>query len=186
MDDGKIIELYFARAESAVAETDARYGAWCRAVARGILGNDQDAEECVNDAYLRVWNAVPPERPTRFRAYLGKIVRILALNRQSALIARKRGGGEATLALEELSECLPAGASPEKITEDRELVAAIDRFLAGLPAKARMIFVRRYWYMSPVRDIARDLGLKEGSVTATLCRTREKLRAFLEKEGLEL
>lgn len=186
MDDGRIIELFFARSESAIAETQARYGKYCLTVARRILQSDPEAEECVNDAMLRIWNAVPPAKPENFRAYLRKVTRNLAVSRLEKLSAQRRGGGEAQLALEELTECVPSGEDPQRAAEDMAVRDALNTFLEGLPALTRRMFVLRYWYVMPVREIAQKLGVKESRVTVTLMRTREKLRDFLKKEGIDL
>ena len=184
MDDDAILGLYLARSEEAIAETAGKYGSYCQAVARRILAQPQDCEECVNDAYHRVWNAIPPQKPQHLRAFLARIVRNLALDRIRHDGAQKRGSLQVPLVLEELEACVPAAASAEEAAEGRLLAERLDRFLGTLPREARIVFLRRYWYFCPVAEIARDLGLSESKVKMLLLRTREKLRHDLEKEGL--
>lgn len=185
MDDARIIDLYFARSEQAIAETDARHGPYCRAIALRILRSPEDSEECVSDTWLQAWNAIPPQRPARLAVFLGKITRNLALNRREAAHAQKRGGGQVAAALEELHDCLPApgGGDP---AEALALTQALDRFLAGLPRQARVIFLRRYWYLDSTCEVARRLGMSEAAVKMSLSRSRKKLKAVLEKEGIDL
>lgn len=184
MDDSAIVALYWERSDRAVAETDEKYGAYCRFIANAILQNPEDAEECVNDAYLRLWNAIPPQRPERLQAFLGKITRNLALNRWERNRTQKRGTGQTPLALDELAECIPAGRGEDRMADDLLIRDTLNRFLEGLPVQTRRIFVRRYWYMSPVKEIASEYGLSESAVAVTLFRTRAKLKAVLEKEGI--
>ena len=185
MDESYIVGLFFARDEAALAECRRRYGAYCRAIARNILGREADAEECENDVYLAAWNAIPPAQPRSLRAFLGKIARNLALGRYERESAQKRGGGEVTLALEELQECA-GGESAEQTLETAELGRSIDRFLRTLPETECSLFLRRYWYLDSMETIARRFGLREGAVKTRLHRTREKLRVFLRKEGYAL
>ena len=183
MEDKEIIELFFRREEAALRETDARHGIPCRSMAEHMLGSHADAEECWNDALLRAWNAIPPERPLHFRAWLLKLTRRLAIDRIRATAAEKRGGGELPLVLEELSECLPGDPGAEDAAMTKALGEAVNRFLRTLNARERTIFVRRCFRVEAQRDIARTLGLRENTVAATLRRTRQKLRVYLEKEG---
>lgn len=186
MNDSEIIELYFARDESAVAQTDLKYGKYCRYIAFNILHNDEDSEECVNDAYLRAWNSIPPKKPENIKTYIGKITRNLSLNKFGKLSSQKRGSGQVPMILDELSECIPGNESTENAVESTVITEIINRFLDGLPTETRKIFVRRYWYMSSVKEIANDYGFTQGKVTVTLFRTREKLKKALEKEGISL
>ncbi|MGM9520901.1 MAG: RNA polymerase sigma factor [Oscillospiraceae bacterium] len=185
MDDQKIVALYWARSEEAVAETAKKYSGYCRSIAYNILQNREDAEECVNDAYIRAWGAIPPHRPERLSAFLGKITRNLALQRYLKNSARKRGGGEAALSLAELEECLPA-AGGDGISDDIALREALERFLRAQPKEARVLFTLRYFYMYPISQIAAKLGMSESRVKSALFRLRKKLRAHLEKEGIML
>ena len=183
MEDREILALLERREEDALRETDARFGGACRATARNILGSEPDAEECWNDALLRAWYAIPPERPKHFRAYLLKLTRRLAIDRARARAAEKRGGGELPLVLDELSECVPGGAGTEDAAMAKAVGEAVSRFLLTLPERERTIFVRRCFHVAPNCGIARALGMRENAVAASLLRTRRKLRAYLEKEG---
>ncbi len=185
MDDKQIIALYWDRSENAISETTKKYGRYCRFIAQNILQNEEDAAECVNDAWLRAWNAIPPQRPNNLRTFLGKITRNLALNRWEQQNAEKRGGGVITQALEELHACLPSGDSTEQIIDKIVLRNLLNGFLATLKPDARKIFVRRYWYFSSVKEIAAEYGMTESKVTVTLCRTRQKLAKLLQKEGIQ-
>lgn len=182
MEDQAIIELYWARDEQAIRETEQKYGAYCRSIAHGILRSRQDAEECVNDTWLRAWNAIPPQRPFVLRAFLGKITRNLSLQVWERTRAQKRGGGQLPLVLEELEDCFSDG--PELLLEAAELSRLLDRFVHTLPEKDRCVFVRRYWYFDPVEEIARRYRMASGSVKSSLHRSRNKLKACLEKEGM--
>lgn len=186
MEDTAIIELYWARSESAVAETASKYGGFLWTIAWNILRSHGDAEECVNDTYLRTWNAIPPERPTAFRAWLGRIARNLSLDRWKQGRAQKRGGSETELLLGELDACLPALHGTEKALEDRETGALISAFLRNLPQESRVIFLRRYWYGQDIAAIAAGLGCGQGKVKSSLFRTRGKLREYLENEGVTI
>ena len=182
--DGQIVELYWARDERALAETEAKYGGYCLAIARNILSDGADAEECVNDTWLGAWNAMPDARPSALSAFLGKITRRLALDRWRAKYAAKRGGGETPLVLDELAECAPAGEGPEEALAARELAEAVNAFLRSLPPVEMGVFLRRYWYLESVKDTAARLGFSQSKVKSMLARTRKKLRTYLEKEGL--
>lgn len=186
MDDKQIVDLYWERSEAAISETDKKYGSYFRYIADNILHNHEDAEECVNDTYLRAWNTMPPKRPNRLATFLGKITRNLSLNKYETRNAEKRGGGQIPCILEELQTCIPSGEDVAQIAEDRAVVEAINIFLATLSAESRKIFVRRYWYMSSVRDIATEYGISESKVKVTLFRTRNALKTHLEKEGIML
>ena len=186
MDDRKIVQLYMDRSDQAISETSKKYGRYCHYIANNILHNEEDAEECVNDTYLRTWNSIPPKQPKLLRTFLGKITRNLSLNRWEKLSAEKRGGGQVSLALEELSECIPSNENTDSIVDNMVLKTALDHFLDELPAQTRIMFVRRYWYMSSVKEIADEYGFSESKVTVTLFRTREKLKTVLEKEGIVL
>ena len=184
MEDREIVDLYWKRSDLAISETDQKYGRYCRTIAYNICGTNEDAEECVNDTWFRAWNRMPSERPTILSAFLGCITRNLAINTIKAKNRIKRGGGEASLALEELSKCISDGRSPEKALEEKELEKLIGRFTAALKETDRMIFVLRYWYLAPVADIAKKLQCSQGKVKSSLFRTRKKLREALQEEGL--
>lgn len=184
MEDTELIALFFARDERAVKETEAKYGALCRSTARNILGNAQDAEECVNDALLKVWNAIPPANPEHFAAYLLTAVRRIALDRYEHSRAEKRGGSVIPAALDELADCLPSRDDVAAQCESRVLGAAVSRFLSGLPARQRNIFIARYFSLHTVREIAAEYGISVSNVKITLMRTRNALKAQLRKEEL--
>ena len=184
LEDSKIIDLYWARKEQALAETDAKYGSYCRAIARNILRNFEDTEECVSDTWLHAWNSMPPQRPGILSAFLGRITRNLSFDRCKYQQAAKRGGGTLPLALDELGECIPASGRVEHALEQKELAAAIDRFLRTLPEKDCNLCLRRYGYVDSISVIADRYGMKENTVKSILFRTREKLRKLLGEEGI--
>ena len=183
MEDKVIVEALWAREEAGLRAAGEKYGALCLALARRLLGNAEDGEECWSDALLRLWNAVPPERPLHLRAYLLKLTRGVAIDRLRARTAEKRGGGELPMLLEELGDCVPGGPGAEDELLGRELGAAVSRFLETLPKRDRALFLRRYFHGEAVGDLARAYGMKENGVSVCLRRARLKLRAYLEKEG---
>ena len=183
MDDEKIVQLYFDRNEKASEETANKYGRYCTSIATNILGNLQDAEECVNDTYVKAWESMPPHRPERLSTLLGKLTRGIAINRYIHNHAQKRSKGT-ELILEEVAELIPDPDSERPMSDELALRQAINGFMATLPESTRILFVRRYWYMSAVRDIARDMGMTQSNVKVTLMRTRSKFKAYLEKEGI--
>ena len=185
MEDTKIIDLYFARNETAITETDQKYGAYCRSIAWNILKNHEDSEECVSDTWLRAWNAMPPQRPRVLRQFLAKITRNLSLDRFQAGHAQKRGSGEVPLALEELKECVGSG-DPATDAERKLLEELIGQFLQQLSQRDRGVFLRRYFYMESHKDIAARYGMKETNVRLCLSRTRQRLREYLRKEDFPL
>lgn len=185
MDDKQIVDLYWARSETAIAETEKKYGRYCHYIAYQILYNDEDAKEVVNDTYLKTWNTVPPQRPDPLKPYVGMISRQLAIDAYEAQHTQKRGG-QVTLVLDELSECIPNNDNGADIGESVALSDALTRFIWALPQRTRNIFVRRYFYMSSVAEIAKDFSMKESNVTMHLFRTRKKLEHFLKKEGFAL
>lgn len=184
MEDSEIIALYHARSESAIAKTAEKYGRYCHAIAFRILQNDEDAEECVNDTYLRAWNTIPSKSPRHLKTFLGKITRNLSLNTYEKRTADKRGGDQIPVALDELAECLPADTRDNDPTDDLLIKEVLDRFVRGLSPTARQIFVRRYWHFESVAEIAAILGMSENYVSVTLMRTRKKLKTVLQKEGI--
>ena len=177
MEDGNILDLLWKRSEAAIGELARRFGYRIYAMAKNLLSDPQDAEECVNDTYLAVWDAIPPRRPQPLAPFVYRVGRNIALNRLRSNTTQKRGGYQ--LSLEELSDFLP---SPDR-TDSRELGIAMDAFLDTISPKDRAIFLRRYWFGDPVKSIAADLGLTENAVSLRLHRTRERLRAYLIKEG---
>lgn len=182
MPDDRIVALYWARSESAITETAAKYGGYCRSIAYNILFDAQDAEESVNDTYLDAWDSMPPHKPDILSTFLGKITRRISIDRWRYLHAEKRGGGQMPAVLEELSDC----ASPDDVEsaiEESEMARLIRVFLDALPLPERRVFLCRYWYMEPVADIARAHGFSVSKTASMLHRTRGKLRELLESEG---
>ncbi|MBS6396114.1 MAG: RNA polymerase sigma factor [Clostridiales bacterium] len=186
MEDTRIIDLYWQRSENAIAETALKYGGYCRTISYNILHNDEDSEECVNDTYLKVWSLLPPRRPKFLSAFIGKITRNLALDRWRYYTAEKRGGGQVTLVLDELAACIADLDTVETAVEKKELVRVLNQFLDGLKPEHRKVFMRRYWYVSTVQEIASDYGWSESKVKMMLMRTRNDLRKKLEQEGIML
>ncbi len=185
MEDIQIIDLYWARDEGAIRETDSKYGGFCHRLAMNILHSFQDSEECVSDTYGRCWDTMPPQRPGSLRAYLGTIVRNLSISRYRAFHAQKRFGGAEVL-LSELQDCVPAPESVQRTVEAGELSGLISAWLEGLGAEDRALFIRRYWNGDPVKDLAGELGQRPNAVTKRLLRLRESLRRDLEKEGISV
>lgn len=183
MDDQKIVDLYWQRSEKAIEETDSKYGGYCFSIAYNVLANKEDAEESVSDTYMAAWNELPPHRPSILAAFLGKITRNISISRWRSRSAYKRGGGEIVLALEELEECVADSQNVEENYIRKEAAAVFNRFLDALPDTERKIFLRRYWCLDPIADIAANFGFSQSKVTSILYRTRAKLRVKLEKEG---
>jgi len=183
MEDIKILELFHLRNERALAETDVKYGRRCRSIAFDILHNREDTEECVDDTYLALWNNIPPDCPNNFSAYIYRILRNLSLNKLQQRRAKKRGGGELELAIDELSQLIPASGTPQQTLEARELARAIDRFLATLSRDDRLIFLARYWLILSTETAARRLGFSGSKVRTSLHRSRKKLHKYLSEEG---
>lgn len=184
MDDNKIIDLYWTRSQQAIAESEAKYGAYCRAVARNILDRNEDAEECVNDTWLRAWNVMPPQRPTFLQAFFGKLTRNLSLDRWRRDRAQKRGGSQVELALEELEDCLAARDRVDEHLDAQQTAGLISDFVRALPRQDRVLFVRRYWYLDDIHTLAKSMGMGQSQVKSRLHRIRQRLKAQLEKEGV--
>lgn len=185
MDDKQIVELYWQRNESAIDETASKYGPYCHSIAYNILDNDADAEESVNDTYLDAWNSMPPHRPSILATFLGKITRRISIDRWRKRSAEKRGGGQITVVLDELEECLTDGKSVEQEVEAKILSEVINSFVKSLPDTEQRVFLCRYWYMDSIETISNEFGFSQSKVKSMLYRTREKLRARLIKEGLQ-
>ena len=184
MDDSRIIELYFARDEQAISETKNKYGKYCLKIAFNVLGNHEDAEECENDTYLGVWNAIPPTKPQVFSAFVGRITRNISLKKLRARTADKRQSSESVISLDELGECIPDGQDFADSLEERELAEIINSFLTSLNATERRVFVCRYWYCDSIADICNQFGFGHSKVKMMLKRTRDKLAKYLEKENV--
>lgn len=186
MEDQQIVELFWRRDEKAIAETAKKYGSYCFSIAVRILHNAEDAEESVNDTYNGAWNTMPPHRPAILSTFLGKIARRTALKHYRQNNTEKRGGGELTITLEELGECISSGRQLDEELEVKELAAVIDRFLSKLPITERRVFLRRYWYLDSVTEIATRFGFSQSKVKMILKRTRDKLMQQLKKEDVWL
>lgn len=183
MDDNGIVELYWARSEEAIPSTAAKYGRYLGGVSYNILRVYEDAEECVNDTYLKAWNAMPPHRPSILSAFLARITRRLSIDRWRKGNAQMRGGGEVTLALDELGDCVSGRDSIEGELMQQELIDCLNCFLDMLPDTERWVFICRYWYMDSIKEICLQFGFSESKVKSMLHRTRQKLRLKLEQEG---
>ena len=184
MEDRRIVDLYWQRDETAIAETENKYGRFCFSIANNILRNREDAKECVNDTWLGAWYAMPPHRPEILSTFLGKITRRLSLRKWRARTAEKRGGGSMELSIEELEECIPSRQRIDEGLETAELAEIISTFLEALPPEERRVFMRRYWYFDSIRDISRRFGFGESKVKMMLKRTRDKLLICLQKEEI--
>ena len=184
MDDSSIVLLLWNRSETALKELAAKYGRFCHKIALNILGVPEDAEECVNDTYLSVWNSIPPHRPSVLPPYIGRIAKNHALNLYNKKHAEKRGGSNLPLVFEELDEVIAGYESADSALYRQELLSVINEFLGTLPSDKRKIFVRRYWYADSVKDIAARMHMTENNVSVSLNRMRSRLREILQEGGL--
>ncbi len=183
MDDIKIIELLFARSQQAITELDAKYGRLCKKLCHNILNDLSDAEECVNEAYLGVWNTVPPEKPNPLQAYICKIARNLALKRHYYKSAEKRSS-KYQVAMAELEDYLPSAENVEALVDAKELTKALEHFLDSLNAQNRIIFMRRYWFGDSYKEISDLIGISEKNVSVRLARVRQGLKEFLQERSI--
>lgn len=183
MTDEQIIELYWQRNESAISETDSKYGAYCRTVADHILHSTEDSEEYVNDTWLRAWNAIPPQRPKALKLFLAKITRNLAFDKFKALSAEKRGGSETDIILSELEQCIADNTDVEGGYIAKELGETINQFVSSLPPQERNLFIRRYFFAESISEIAQKYTMTENHVSVKLRRIRQKLKKHLTEEG---
>ena len=186
MEDTKIVQLYWDRDQNAITQTAHKYGKYCSSIAKNILGNHEDAEECVNDTYMNAWNSMPPHRPTMLSTFLGKITRNLSFNKFKHTHADKRGGSVLPAVLDELNDCVSGRSNVEKEIEYKELIKAINDFLDTLSPQKRSIFICRYWYTDSISSIALQHGMKENAVSMTLNRLRLKLHNYLSEREFEL
>lgn len=186
MEDHEIIQHFWDRNESAVRESLQKFGNYCRAIAKGILNNHEDSEDCVNEALMRAWESIPPKKPQSLCAFLGRITKNIALDRIRASKSEKRGSGELALVYEELDEIIADAKSVEDTMERKEMMSAISSFLRKSKENDRRVFVLRYWYCRSIDDISRELGIKEENVYVILSRTRIRLRDYLRKEGYDV
>ena len=185
MTDSDIIRLFFDRDEQAIAETERHYGAFCLRTSLSILQNRSDAEECVNDTYLHAWNTIPPAHPDSLKAFLGRVTRQLAIKRLEHNTAKKRGEGQYLSVIDELEECL-SGDSGDEIPDQIALRETMNRFLHTLPPDVRGVFIRRYWHMQSIEEIALSCRMSESRVKSQLMRTRKKLKTYLMEEGFSV
>ena len=183
MEDAHIVELFWLRSENAISETSAKYGDYCHSIAYSILADNEDAAESVNDTYFDAWNTMPPHRPTILSTFLGKITRRIAIDKWRGRTAEKRGGCEITLALDELSECIPSRYNVETEIDMADLGKVIDNFVMSLPLMQRRVFICRYWYLDSISAIAEQFGFSQSKVKLMLHRQRSTLLAILEKEA---
>ncbi|MBQ9250377.1 MAG: sigma-70 family RNA polymerase sigma factor [Oscillospiraceae bacterium] len=186
MEDREIVTLFWQRDERALQAAADKYGGLCRSIARNILADTQDAEECLNDIWLNAWNSIPPHKPEALSGYLAKLTRFAALKRWRDARAQKRGGGELPLVYEELADCIPGSREPDEALAEKELAELIRRFLAQLPAAQRRVFLCRYWYFDSIAAIAAQFGFSESKVKSMLHRSRKRLRDLLNKEGFTI
>ena len=184
MDDKAILDLYWARSEQAISETDAKYGVYCFCIAYNILNSREDSEESVSDNYMAAWNSIPPKRPAILSAFLGKITRYISLDHWKKRSRLKRGGGEMELCLEELQDCVSGRESTEDAVIRKETIAAVNHFLSTLSETERKVFLCRYWYLESVKDIAERFGFSPNRTSILLRRVRQKLNTYLATEGL--
>lgn len=185
MEDSMIIEMYWNRNESAIEETDKKYGSYCFAVANNILNSKEDSDECVNDTWLRAWNAIPPKKPERFRVFLARITRNLSFDKYKMKNASRRKG-EMLYILDELSECISSGGTADDELDMKLLSESINSFLKTISERDRTVFLRRYFYAEAVTEIAERMDITPNNVSAILARSRAKLREHLTKEGFEI
>ena len=186
MEDSEIVKLLTERSEQAVAAVSQKYGRYCKKIALNILQNNEDADECVNEALMKLWNSSPPSTPDALQLFLARIVKSAAYDKLRLSQREKRGGGEVALALDEIAECVSGNSSVEDELEQKELQSAINSFLKRLNVKHRKIFLLRYWYCFSVSEIAERLGTSENSISVTLTRTRRKLKEYLTKRGFDV
>lgn len=184
MEDSKIIDLFWARDEAAIVQTDAAYGRKLHALANKILNNREDAEEAVSDTYMTTWEIIPPQRPNHFYAFLASICRHLSFHKVDWRLAAKRNAPIVSLT-EEMELCIPDTRRDWEL-EDREIGHVMDAFLESLPKETRLIFLRRYWHMDTIAEIAARYSMTESKVKMQLSRTRNKLRTYLEREGIQV
>ncbi len=184
LEDNAIIDLFWARSEDAISQMKLKYDRYCFQIAWNILYNNEDSDECVNDTCLQTWNAIPPQKPGILKSFIGKITRNIALNRYEEHHAQKRGGGQVSLCLDELSELLAGEEHPERIVESMAITQCLNTFLEELGQDERLVFMKRYWYMYSIDEICSQMGFGQSKVKMMLSRTRDKLKIRLEKEEL--
>ena len=184
MEDNELIQLFTERKEQAITETAEKYGRYCMYIADNILPSREDSEECINDAYVTLWNTIPPQRPESLKGYLAKVLRNGALSMLRKLSAKKRGSGVVEEVIDELREA--ETDSPESITDAKLLGELINGFVESLEKQQRIIFVKRYWYLSPSKQIAKECDMSTAAVNMALHRLRQQLKKYLEQEGFNI
>ena len=185
MNDSQIVDLYWQRNERAIAETADRYGSYCYKIAYNILADSEDSEECVNDTWASAWNRIPPVVPRSLKAFLGKLVRDISLNRYIHDRAKKRYSGMEVL-LDELEECIPSDFDVERSVEQKELSALLNKWLEALPCDEMALFVQRYYYGDSVKSLAKQNGCTENQMAQKMLKLRKKLKSYLLNEGVSL
>ncbi len=186
MEDNAIIEMFLDRNQEAIEAVSKKYGNYCSQIAKNILGDPQDTEECVNDSYLKLWNSIPPHQPKNLATFIGKITRNTAFNKYRDEHTQKRGASAITLVLEELSQCIPDPQTVESELARKEVTQTLNHFLATLPYRKRYIMIRRYWYADSISDIAKACQQSESSISMTLTRLRRKLKEYLTERSIAL
>ena len=184
MQDNELLQLFFDRNEQAISRTSEKYGRYCMYIADNILPSREDSEECINDAYVTLWNTIPPKKPESLKAYLAQVLRNAALSMLRKQNAKKRGSGVVEEIIDELSEA--ETDTPESITDAKLLGELINGFIAGLEKQHRIIFVKRYWYLCPSKQIAKECDMSVAAVNMTLHRLRQQLKDYLEQEGFRI
>ncbi|MBQ6431123.1 MAG: sigma-70 family RNA polymerase sigma factor [Oscillospiraceae bacterium] len=183
IEDIELIRLYQGGSEDAIEASERKYGAYCRKIAMNVLGDAEDAGECVNDVWLKAWNGIPHAVPPNLQAYFAKLTRELAIDRRRRSHSAKRGGGELPLCLDELSECLPAKNDVEAAMEQKELALILRQFLSTLDTTRKNVFLCRYWYFDTEPEIAKRFGFSRVKVASMLHRTRKQLKSYLKERG---
>lgn len=183
MEDERIVDLYWARSESAISETETKYGHYLHKIAMNILNNQEDTQESVNDTYLAAWNSMPDNRPSILQAYLAKLTRRISIDRFRYKTREKRGASQYAISLSELEECLSAGNTTEEHVEAGLLSESIAAYLESLPSKTRRAFLGRYYYLDSMKEVAAYCGMTEAACKSLLHRTRLGLKTHLQKEG---
>lgn len=183
MEDSQIVQRFWKRDETAISSVSEKYGRYCGAIARNIISNEQSVEEIVQDTLLKLWEAIPPNRPKNLQAFIGRIARNTALNAVKAMSAQKRGGGEVALVLDELKDLSTGENNVENLAEQHEILAAINDFLWSISAKKRKVLVLRYWHCCAISDISQIVGTSEMNVSNILKRERKKMMEYLNKRG---
>ena len=186
MDDIMIVELYIRREESAISETQKKYGTFLHRIAYSILSDNEDSDECVNDTYMKTWESIPPNRPGVFSAYIARIARNLSINMFRSRKAGKREGSQYKLSLDELAECADKGETPEGAAELGVVTKCINDYLETLSPELRQMFVCRYFFTDSIKDICMTFGAGESKVKSALMRVRNGLREYLEREGIDV